>query len=432
MSLRLRLALAFAGVALATGLVVAIVAPFVIGRGFARLESDGSTAQVTSPPGQGGRQAAGGPPAGYGPTARAAQVQQDTTVTVIVVALGAAIAASLAGIVVAGRIVRPLRSLEDAASAVASGDLGRRSGVAGRHDEVGSLGRSFDGMASELQRSDETRRRLLQDAAHELRTPLAVIDATASAIADGVYEPDERHLATIRDQSRLLARIVDDLRTIGLAEGGRLSLHRQRVRVDQLVTSVADAFQARAAAAGVELTVAPLPAAAIDADRDRLRQVLGALLDNALRHTPSGGHVHVSAGVGPGSDGNVRIAVADTGPGIAPRDVPRLFDRFYQADRARDRSTGTSGLGLAIVRAIVEAHGGTVGAANRTDEHATGDPVDAAGAPGGATSASGTAAGATGMIAGGPGVTAGTSGAVFWIELPAAHVSIPGPTPSSM
>ncbi len=402
MSLRFRLALAFAAVALATGIAVAVAAPFVIGRGFARLESDGAAAQATSPPGQGPRQAAGGPPVGYGPAARAAQVQQDTTVTVIVVALGAAIVASLAGIAVAGRIVRPLRSLEDAASAVASGDLGRRSGVAERDDEVGSLGRSFDGMAAELQRSDDARRRLLQDAAHELRTPLAVIDATASAIADGVYAPDERHLATIRDQSRLLARIVDDLRTIGLAEGGRLSLHRQHVRVDHLVTSVADAFQARAAAAGVGLSVAPLPVAAIDGDRDRLRQVLGALLDNALRHTPSGGQVHVSAGVRPEADGNVRIEVADTGPGIAPQDVPRLFDRFYQADRARDRSTGTSGLGLAIVRAIVEAHGGTVGAANRAD-----GPL-------------------------GRGAATGASGAVFWIEIPPAHVSIPGATSSSM
>jgi two-component system sensor histidine kinase BaeS len=401
-SLRFRLALAFAAVALATGLAVAIAAPFVIGRGFARLESDGAAVQATFPPGQGPRQAAGGPPAGYGPAARAARVQQETTLTVIVVALGAAIVASLAGIVVAGRIVRPLRSLEDAASAVASGDLRRRSGLAGRNDEVGSLGRSFDSMAAELQRSDEARRRLLQDAAHELRTPLAVIDATASAIADGVYAPDERHLATIRDQSRLLARIVDDLRTIGLAEDGRLSLHRQQIRVDHLVSSVVDAFQARAAAAAVMLSMGPLPAAAIDGDRDRLRQVIGALLDNALRHTPSGGRVDVSASAGPEAGGNARIEVADTGPGIAPQDMPRLFDRFYQADRARDRSTGTSGLGLAIVRAIVEAHGGTVGAANRTDGPAS------------------------------RGAAARTSGAVFWIELPLAHVSIPGATSSSM
>ena len=178
-------------------------------------------------------------------------------------------------------------------------------------------------------------------------------------------------------------------------------------------------------AAGLALTAAPLPAAAIDGDRDRLRQVLGALLDNALRHTPSGGQVHVSAGVRPAADGNVRIEVADTGPGIAPPDMPRLFDRFYQADRARDRSTGTSGLGLAIVRAIVEAHGGTVGAANLADGHGTRGVARATGTPGGATGAlSGAAGGAT--------RAADASGAVFWVELPLAHVSIPAPTSSSM
>ena len=179
-----------------------------------------------------------------------------------------------------------------------------------------------------------------------------------------------------------------------------------------------------AGAAGLELTAAPLPAAAIDGDRDRLRQVLGALLDNALRHTPSGGQVHVSAGARPEPDRNVRIEVADTGPGIAPPDMPRLFDRFYQADRARDRSTGTSGLGLAIVRAIVEAHGGTVGAANWTSAPGTGGASGAAGGATRATSRSGTVGGAT--------RAAGASGAVFWIELPLAHVSIPAPTSSSM
>ncbi len=183
-----------------------------------------------------------------------------------------------------------------------------------------------------------------------------------------------------------------------------------------------------AGAAGLELTAAPLPAAAIDGDRDRLRQVLGALLDNALRHTPSGGQVHVSAGARPEPDRNVRIEVADTGPGIAPQDMPRLFDRFYQADRARDRSTGTSGLGLAIVRAIVEAHGGTVGAANWTSAPGTGGASGgASGAAGGATRATGR----SGTVGGATRATA-TSGAVFWIELPPAHVSIPGATSSSM
>ena len=382
MSLRLRLALTFAGVALVTGVAVALVAPFAIGQGFARLEA-GLSAEPSAAMGRSG---VGGPPAGRGPAARAAQIQQDTVLTVVAVALGAAVVASLVGAWAARRIVRPLRSLEDDAAAVAAGDLARRSGLGERADEIGSLGRSFDEMAAGLQRADESRRRLLQDAAHELRTPLAVIDATASAISDGVYEPEPRHLATIRDQSRLMARVVDDLRTIGLAEGGRLSLRRERIGAPPLVAASVAAFQARAAGAGVELAAGPVPEVILDVDRDRVGQALGAMLDNAIRHTPRGGHVMVGSGI---EAGRLQIAVTDTGPGVAPEDLERVFDRFYQADASRDRSTGTTGLGLAIARAIAVAHGGSVG------------------------------------VASGPG-----GGARFWIELPLADVSIPSPASS--
>jgi two-component system sensor histidine kinase BaeS len=386
MTLRLRLAVSFAAVALATGLVVAVAAPFAIERGFARLEADQAAlpAATVAP----GRPGAGGPPAGRGPAARAAQIQQDTTLTVVIIALGAALAASLLGALVAARIARPLRSLEDDAAAVAAGDLARRSGLGGRTDEVGSLGRSFDRMAAELQRSDDARRRLLQDAAHELRTPLAVIDATASAISDGVYAPEPRHLATIRDQSRLLARVVDDLRTVGLAEGGVLALRLERVPARELVPSVAEAFRARAEAAGIQLVVGPVPDVLLDVDRDRIRQALGALLDNAVRHTPRGGSIHVWTDL---ADARVRIRVADGGPGVAEQDLASVFDRFYQADPARDRSTGTTGLGLAIARAIATAHAGSVGVENRAE-----------------------------------------GGACFWIELPVADVSISPAAPSSM
>ncbi len=386
MTLRLRLAVTFAAVALATGLVVAVAAPFAIERGFARLEADQAAlpAATTAP----GRPGAGGPPAGRGPAARAAQIQQDTTITVMIIALGAALAASLAGALVAARIARPLRTLEDDAAAVAAGDLARRSGLGGRTDEVGSLGRSFNRMAAELQRSDEARRRLLQDAAHELRTPLAVIDATASAIADGVYAPEPRHLATIRDQSRLLARVVDDLRTVGLAEGGVLALRLERVSARELVPSIAEAFRARTEAAGIDLVVGPAPDVLLGVDRDRIGQAIGALLDNAVRHTPRGGSIRVFAAA---ADARVRIRVADSGPGIAEQDLPNVFDRFYQADPARDRSTGTTGLGLAIARAIATAHAGSVGVENRAE-----------------------------------------GGACFWIELPVADVSISAAAPSSM
>lgn len=357
MSLRLRLAAAFALVALVTAAAVALATPIIVGRGFARLEAAGET------------QAGSGPGRGPGPMngIHAEQIQQETTLTIVAVALAAAGAASLLGVALAGRVARPLGQLEGAASAVARGDLTRRSGLADRGDEIGSLGRSFDAMADELARSETARRRFFQDVVHELKTPLAVIDATTTAVLDGVYAHDDRHLATIRDQSRLLARIVDDLRTISLAKTGVLPLAIEPVAVDPLLADTAGSAAARAAAAGVRIEVAARPGLVVRADRDRLGQVLAALLDNALRHSRPGGAIILEAGEGGQSSQEgrrVRLAVRDEGPGIAAEDLPHLFERFYQADPARDRAAGASGLGLAIARAVVDAHGGSIGAEN--------------------------------------------------------------------
>ena len=361
MRLRSRLALSFALVALATAAVVAIATPSIVGRGFARIIAGDTTAPGAGPgAGQGRGQGQGqGPGAGQGLGIHAQQVQQETVVTLIVVALAAAGAASLVGVLIASRVAHPLDALADAAAAVAQGDLGRRSGIADRSDELGSLGRSFDGMAAELENAEASRRRFLQDVVHELKTPLTVIDATTSAVLDGVYPHDDRHLQTIRDQSRLLARIVDDLRTIGLAEAGQLPLRLADVPARDVVEAVVRAFAVRAEGKGVRLGAAVPATLAVHADADRLQQMIGALVDNAIRHVPAGGDVSVEAA--PSGPGRARLVVRDTGAGIAPEDLPHVFDRFYQADPSRDRSTGTSGLGLAIVHALAHAQGGSVG-----------------------------------------------------------------------
>jgi two-component system sensor histidine kinase BaeS len=309
-------------------------------------------------------------PSGGTPTG---QAQEATILRLLLAAAGAAVAASLLGLFAAGPLVRPLTRLEEAAGDVARGNLGRRSGLAERRDEFGQLGRTFDSMAGQLQLADETRRQFLQDAAHELKTPLAVIDATSSAILDGVYTPERRHLETIRDQSRVLARIVDDLRTISLAEGGNLPLRRRPQDVRAVLDSVAAGFEARAAADQVKLSVQAEDGIIVDADPDRLRQMLGALVDNALRHTPAGGTVRLvaSASMAAIKAGQprpvIRLAIEDTGPGIPEEALPRVFERFFQADPSRSRGTGTSGLGLSIVRALAEAHGARVGAENRVE-----------------------------------------------------------------
>ncbi len=357
--LAVRLALAFAGVAVATAAAVAIAAPPIVGRGLAMMQSaDGAPGSGVGP----GR----GPGPGAGTASSyLAQAQQEATITIVVVAVVAAAVASLVGIVIAWWIARPLVRLEQAAASVAGGDLATRSGIANRSDELGSLGRSFDAMAADLERSEASRRRFFADAAHEMKTPLAVIEATVAAVLDGVYPHDDRHLATVRDQARLLGRVVDDLRTVSLAEAGALPLSLVEVQAADLVGSAVRAFAARADALGVALAAETQSGERVRADRDRVAQALGALLDNALRYAPAGSRVAVRAERREAGGGRVRFSVLDEGPGISADDLPHLFDRFYQADAARDRASGTSGLGLAIAKAVVEAHGGRVGAERR-------------------------------------------------------------------
>jgi two-component system sensor histidine kinase BaeS len=345
-----RLALALGAVALVTAAAVAIATPTIVGRGFARIAADTETR---------GNGRGAGP--GGGPHAQ--EIQQETTITIIAVALSAAAGASILGVFLARRLVRPLARLQDSAAAVARGDLQRRSGLADRRDELGALGRSFDAMAASLERTDAARRRFFQDAVHELKTPLTVIDATATAVLDGVYPHDDRHVETMRQQSRSLARIVDELRTVSLAEEGALVLHREPVALDGLLATIARSFGARADLAGVRLIVEVPSPLVVPADRDRLTQVLSALMDNALRHTPRGGPVTLRAVAEPTV---ARLEVQDSGPGVAAADIDHVFERFYRADRARDRSSLSSGLGLAIVAALVRAHGGSVGVSNVT------------------------------------------------------------------
>jgi signal transduction histidine kinase len=349
MSLRLRLALIFALVAFVTAGVIALVTPAIVDHGFAQLTADEADRQGQ---GQGDGQGPG-PREGRGP----GRAQQETVLAIIALGIAAAAGASVLGFLVAGRLVSPLRHLRDAAADVAAGDLERRTDVADRADEIGDLGRSFDTMAESLQRSDAIRRRLFQDAAHELKTPLTVIDATTTAILDGVYAHDDRHLETIRGQSQLLSRIVDDLRTVSLAEAGRLPLDIVGLDAAEVLSETVVAFGSAAELAGVGLDAAladtPLP---VRADRQRLGQMLGGLVDNAIRHTPAGGHVPVE---GRRADAMVELAVRDDGPGISDEDLPHVFERFYRADTSPQRAPGTSGLGLSIVRALAGAQGGT-------------------------------------------------------------------------
>jgi signal transduction histidine kinase len=220
-----------------------------------------------------------------------------------------------------------------------------------------ALARAFNAMSIRLAETDEQRRRLLSDVSHELRTPLTVIQGSIEGILDGVYPADEAHLAPILDEAHLLQRLVDDLRTLASAEAGRLSLHREPTDLARLTADVVDGFRAQADTVGVRLsiTAATLPPAHVDPER--LRQVLSNLVANALRYTPAGGEINITLA---GTDAGVRIDVTDTGRGMAPAELDRIFERFYRSDDSRG-----SGLGLPIARELVRAHGGEVRATSR-------------------------------------------------------------------
>jgi two-component system, OmpR family, sensor histidine kinase BaeS len=254
------------------------------------------------------------------------------------------------------RLVRrtgaPVGDLIEAAGRVEAGDVGTQVPERGP-DEVRSLARAFNAMSSRLEHTDEARRRLLADVSHELRTPLTVIQGTLEGMLDGLYPMDEQHLAPVLDETRVLARLVEDLRTLSLSEAGSLRLHREPSDIGRLVEDVAASFRTAADASGVTLTVDVTDdVPAIDVDPARIRQVAGNLVANALRFTSSGGRIEVGVARHTGA---IRVTVRDTGSGMEPEAAERAFDRFY---RSPD-STG-SGLGLPIARNLVEAHGGRI------------------------------------------------------------------------
>jgi two-component system sensor histidine kinase BaeS len=267
-------------------------------------------------------------------------------------------------------IATPLADVMAAADAVAEGDLSARVQVPARgSDAFGRLAHSFNRMAEELERADQQRRNLTADVAHELRTPLHIIQGNLEGVLDGVYEPTTEHINATLDETRALARLVDDLRTLSLAEAGQLPLVWEPVDVAELLADVATSFSGQAEVAGIHLEVESgldspngvgkdLPAMRITADAGRLDQVLGNLIANALRHTPAGGTITLRAEPIPGG---VRILVRDTGEGIPAEDLPYIFDRFWRGDRSRSHTAGAgTGLGLPIARQLVQAHGGRI------------------------------------------------------------------------
>jgi two-component system, OmpR family, sensor histidine kinase BaeS len=284
-------------------------------------------------------------------------LSETLTLALILGILAATAAATAVSWLLATRIARPVEQLSRTARALADGRLATRAPRPAGDDELADLTDAFNEMADAIEHTEDTRRRLLADLAHELRTPLATIEAYHEGLADGVVEVDAATLAVLEEATGRLQRLVEDLSLVSRAEEGQLALELSPLDVRAIVRAAVDAVAPDARERDVELQQQlPQRPLTMDGDRDRLTQVLSNLLRNALEHTPAGGSVTVS--VEP-VDGQVRIEVRDTGAGIAAEHLSQVFERFFRADPARRHVAG-SGIGLTISRAIVHGHAGTI------------------------------------------------------------------------
>ncbi len=289
--------------------------------------------------------------------AREIQYLASTNRALALAALGAALVALLAGILLARSLTRPLRDLTQAIQAMAAGELRQQVPVRSA-DELGTLTEAFNRLSADLAHANELRRQMTADIAHDLRTPLTVINAYIDGLRDGVFKPTPERFEAMHNEMQHLQRLVDDLRTLSLADAGELPMLKTPTSCGALLDRLVAAYGPRAEARAISLAVAMEPGLPdILADPERMNQVLGNLVGNALRYTPSGGRITLSARR---REHAVALAVADTGAGIASDVLPHVFDRFYRGDPARSQQEDESGLGLAIAKSIVEAHGGRI------------------------------------------------------------------------
>lgn len=268
------------------------------------------------------------------------------------------------------RYGKPLEEFFKTINAVEEGNLSARV-PENNSDMFSDLIKRFNKMVGELERAEQQRRNLTADIAHELRTPLHIIQGNLEGIVDGVYQPTHEHINATLDETRLLTRLVNDLQTLSLAETGQLPLHPARFLLADLIADLTSSFSAQAAGLGIDLQTHLADAnQQVTADYDRLDQVLSNLISNALRHTPRGRKISIETGSGSSGERSVRITVKDNGAGIASEDLPFIFDRFWRGDKSRSGRTH-SGLGLAIAKQLIHAHGGTIDAQSEVGKGTT-------------------------------------------------------------
>ncbi|GAA4754920.1 HAMP domain-containing sensor histidine kinase [Gordonia alkaliphila] len=282
-------------------------------------------------------------------------------VTIVAVVTTSAVLALSAAWIITRRIDRSITAVATAAARIGDGRTGERLPAGGLGPEFGKLTDTFNSVLGRLETVDETRRQLLSDLAHEIRTPLASVDANIEAIEDGVRQPDATTYAAIRSATARLARLADDLDAVSAAVEVAVHIDPDPIAAAALIDEAAARVRDRFTAADVHLAVRCSTPTPLSVDAARIGQALDNLLVNALRHTPAGGTVVLAGDV---VDDTLELRVTDDGEGIAADHLPHIFDRFYRGDPARSRASGGTGIGLTIVRGIAQAHGGHVRAAS--------------------------------------------------------------------
>ena len=293
------------------------------------------------------------------PTAQSFRHQMEQPI--LITALGAIGLGLGLGLLISRSVAAPLATLARTARAFAAHDWTQRAPLkdTARITEINQVARAFNDMADSLQQAETLRRNLMADVAHELRTPLTVMQGLLGALLDGVHPLELKEIAILYDETRLLTRLVEDVRELALAEAKQLPFTVQAVDVGMLLHAAAARFVAAADAQQVTFQVdVPEALARVRADPDRTAQVLQNLVSNALRHTPVGGRITLAAQT---HAAHVQVSVSDTGEGIAAQDLPYVFDRFYRGEGSWARTSGNSGLGLSIAKALVEGMGGSIG-----------------------------------------------------------------------
>jgi two-component system, OmpR family, sensor histidine kinase BaeS len=295
---------------------------------------------------------------------RARSAWQNLTSRSLLAALLAFGLASIAATVITRRITKPLRALSEGARRFAAGERGIRLKSSGRQDEISEVTDAFNALARNLEQQEAWRRALVADIAHDLRTPLSVMRSEIEAMQDGISQPDAPGLERLHGEVMLLSKLVGDLRTLSLAEGGGLNLKLERVTLEPFLQGLISRFAPRAQEKGVNISLASITTGlTAQLDETQFTRVINNLLENALRYAGPG-NVEISVML---EVSTISITVRDHGPGLKPEDLERIFERFYQADASRTRDQAGSkgsGLGLAIARAIIEGHGGTIQASN--------------------------------------------------------------------